>query len=203
MPIKKNSRFHDFEWEHDVKDSDQDELSFSLRYHQTNEYGSTVSMLNEDNSIAFSFPVDFFRDVAGEVSRVNRLNDPRSEDPVMIPSTKSSSSPVDLPVINGPGMFKTGSHQTEEPVAVTAVELPDMEEIEQPAEGFVSFSANNTDVKTGATEANTETNELSDNEISSNEDIKEERGTSPEDWMKQRAKRSKKASKKSIKKLKD
>lgn len=198
MPIKKNSRFHDFEWEFEPKESNHEELSFSLRYHETDDYGPTVSMLNEDSTIAFSFPADFFPDIAGEVNRVNRLNETESNDPTMKPSVKRPANTVDFPVIIngtvGGSMFKTGSHQTEEePVVVTAVELPnieEIEEIEQPAEGFVSFSANKTEVETEVA-------------ISSDKEIMEERGTSPEDWMKQRAKRGKKASKKAIKKLKD
>lgn len=203
MPIKKNNRFHDFEWEFEPKESNQEEISFSLRYHETDDYGPTVSMLNEDNTVGFSFPAEFFQDIAVEVNRVDRVNGTKTENPVATPMPQKPTGTVNFPVItnstNGP-MFKTGSQQAEEPVAVTAVELPnieDMEEIEQPEGGFVSFSANKTEVETEViSEAPSELPALS------NKEIMEERGTSPEDWMKQRAKRGKKASKKAIKKLK-
>lgn len=198
MPIKENNRHHDFEWEFERVSSDQSEYSQSFRYHQTDEYGPTVSVLDEDNNVAHSFPADIFQDVSGEIQRANMFNGKKS-------STKRSTiNAVEMPVIANGTMFKTGNQQIQQnevemPEITTPEVEEDFEEIEQPAEGFVSFSANN--VEEDVAPPVSGISEVAEPEILSDKEIMEERGTSPEQWMEARKKTGKK--KKSIKRSED
>jgi hypothetical protein len=174
MPIKENKRNHDFEWEFDPKTSDQTPVTVALRYHQTPEYGPTISMLDENNVPGYSFPAQMFTDVAAEIARIESLHSPNTAKPPTGPIPR-----IGMPTISGQQpMFKTGAPQQPAMPEVPEMAEP-VEDIEVPDEGFESFSA-------------------PAKKREKAEDIIAERGSSPEDWKRQREEGAEKASKKRI-----
>lgn len=175
MPIKENKRNHDFEWEFEPKESKQTAVSVPLRYHYTEEYGPTISMLDENNNVGYSFPADMFIDVSEEIQRIENFQVKKKNNT----ATSPSSSSIGLPTIGvGTGMFKTGISIEKN----NTTKSPAINDIEVPVNGFESF-----------------TPQVKKREKA--EDIISERGESPEERAKKREELRKKASVKSIKKV--
>lgn len=62
MPIETDNSNIDFKWNFS-KSNDQQDASYSLRLHKTDEYGWTVSFLNDVNRPEFSFPASMFSEI--------------------------------------------------------------------------------------------------------------------------------------------
>lgn len=194
MPIKENKRNHDFEWEFDTETSNQTPVNVPLRYHQTEEYGPTISMLDENNNVGYSFPADMFIDVSEEIKRIESFHGNKTK------YTKHTSMPsIGMPVIkDNTGMFKTGSSQNSpenENYSLDKYSSDDSHgiidnEIHVPKNGFESFIAE--------TNNNKENFNKKESEVK-REDIIAERGRTKEEWEAKKAENKEKSAKKSIK----
>lgn len=60
MAIKSNKKI-DFEYEHE---HNQNTYSFNLRFYQTEEYGYSVAILDENGDVAFNLPLSMFHEVS-------------------------------------------------------------------------------------------------------------------------------------------
>lgn len=177
MPIKENKRNHDFEWEFEPNGTKQVPVTVPLRYHYTEEYGPTISMLDEYNNVGYSFPADMFIDVCEEIHRINNFHAKKKDNAVLQPVPPG----IGLPTIGvGTGMFKTGIAKKNPIVPV----IDEQDNIEQPVNGFESFTV---PVK----------------KREKAEDIIAERGESPEERARKREEVRNKASAKSIRKAVD
>lgn len=181
MPIREQNKHHDFEWEFEKQNSEQTDFVMPLRYHQTDEFGPTVSIMNEDNEIMLSMPAPMFTEVAEELRRVQGVapSVPFMHKP---PGYRGQDAPNEprMPVVNSAqGMFKTGETETE--TEETPVGFKDLFEgdIEQPAGGFESFSRPQESPEQKA-------------------EIAAQRGTNKEEWMARRAAGGQEASKKAV-----
>jgi len=68
MAIKRNKRVHEYEfgWEFERASSDQSDLNLDIVYHDTDEYGPTVSIVSQEETI-LSLPVSFLSEVIAEI----------------------------------------------------------------------------------------------------------------------------------------
>lgn len=179
MPIKKDKRHHDFEWEFEPENPNQQPVSVPLRYHYTDTYGPTLSMLDENSNVGYSFPAEMFLDVSEEIRRIENSH------------TTSSQPTMPNPVIRMP-IITSNKEKLKNP---SEAELTiDTEDIEEPINGFESFSAQPTKA---AAPPKTERSVIKV-QVAADPEIVEQRGRTPEEWAKKREEGAKKASRKKI-----
>lgn len=186
MPIKENKRNHDFEWEFEVDSTEQTPVTVALRYHHTKEFGPTISMLDDNNNVGYSFPAAMFTDVSEEIRRIDNLHSGKNSSKPVYREKTAPSARVSMPTITGsPGMYKTGA--------------PAQQPIEEKPEPVIPEPLEGVDIPKGGFESFT----VEPKKKAKADDIIAERGSSREEWAAARAEGSKKASKKSIKRAED
>lgn len=183
MPIKKNNRNHDFEWEFEPQEEGQEFISYTLRLHHTDAYGPTMSFLDpENNNVAFSVPIEMLSDVIEEYQRWDRIVNESNRVPVVAPNAISSA--ISAQNITLPRIQK--STNISQPANQTATQPS----IDVPEEGFESF----TQEKAANASAPSP---------KSNEEILEERGKTADARKAPRPKNNKKSIKSSHKIIED
>jgi len=99
MPIETNSGNIDFAWRFKPTNEGQDAIVFSLRLHQTDEYGWTLSFLNESNEPISSLPASLFNEVSDHIIQ---YMSPRPSGLSPVPGLRLPGAALAMPQINRP-----------------------------------------------------------------------------------------------------
>jgi len=144
MSIRRNKRIHEFEWEFDAKTSEQEAVIVPVIYHDTEEYGSTITITDGEGEPIISLPSIFFQEVSVEISAENhRRGDTQSIGGfgINMPTIETANDTgLDLPSIERPSVATTTAQvsvMTEE----EARDRTDYSKVDQNSIPVVSFTA--------------------------------------------------------------
>jgi len=124
MSIRTNSKSVNFTF--DFEDSSGDTLSFSLRFHHTEEYGPSLAVLDEEDNVLINFPVEMFTEVTDfltqqGITESKRLPTPQMPQKILKPTSaprvalpkprviSSKPTAVVAPVSAGAKVFKNAN----------------------------------------------------------------------------------------------
>tara|TARA_B100000614_G_scaffold262895_1_gene299700 strand:+ start:53296 stop:53898 length:603 start_codon:yes stop_codon:yes gene_type:complete len=117
MPIRHNTKSHDFAWDFEDPSGNAGGVIY-MRYHETDDGIPSLSILeSQDGSEVLTLPVELFRDAVAEVDRYESIIGMLSGKTSPAKSTQVATSPMPnsglkLPTIGGK-MVKTGQQPAE------------------------------------------------------------------------------------------